>query len=45
MPRADTQHFAELWTFKTMPRAQLTIQWHAENKLNLRTALGIQPVS
>src|SRR5687768_11509004 len=37
--------FAELWTFKTMPRAQLTIQWHAENKLNLRTALGIQPVS
>ena len=37
--------FAKLWTFKTMPRAELTMQWHAENKANLRAALGIEPAS
>ena len=34
--------FAKLWTFKTMPRAELAMQWHAENKRNLRAALGVQ---
>jgi hypothetical protein len=43
--RAASGHaaFAELWTSKTRPRAELTIRWHAENKPNLRTTLGIQP--
>ncbi len=34
--------FAELWNIKTGPRAELTRRWHAENKQNLRTTLGIQ---
>jgi hypothetical protein len=34
--------FAELWTVKTKPRAELTMRWHVENKPNLRTALGMQ---
>jgi len=37
--------FAQLWTFKTSVRAELTMQWYAENERNLRTALGIQPAS
>ena len=37
--------FAKLWSFKTMPRAELAMQWHAENKANLRAALGIEPPS
>jgi hypothetical protein len=35
--------FTELWTVKTMPRAQATAQWHAENKPTIRAALGIEP--
>jgi hypothetical protein len=35
--------FSELWRTKTGPRAELTRRWHAENRSNLRTALGIQP--
>jgi hypothetical protein len=35
--------FAKLWTFKTSVRAELTMQWYAENERNLRAALGIQP--
>ena len=35
--------FTELWTVKTMPRAQATTQWHAENKPKIRAALGIEP--
>ena len=34
--------FAELWSVKTWPRARLTKRWHAENKPNLRNALGIR---
>jgi hypothetical protein len=37
--------FAKLWSFKTMPRAELAMRWHAENKADLRTALGIEPPS
>ena len=37
--------FAKLWSFKTMPRAELAMQWHAENNANLRAALGIEPAS
>jgi hypothetical protein len=37
--------FTNLWTVKTMPRAELTMKWHAENKPNLRAALGVQPAS
>jgi aminoglycoside phosphotransferase (APT) family kinase protein len=37
--------FAKLWSFKTMPRAELAMRWHAENKADLRAALGIEPPS
>lgn len=33
--------FSKLWSTKTRPRAQLTMRWHAENRVNLRAALGI----
>jgi DeoR-like protein with HTH domain len=29
--------FAKLWAFKTLPRAKLTIQWHAENNADVTT--------
>ena len=37
--------FTNLWTGKTMPRAKLTMKWHAENQASLRAALGVQPTS
>jgi len=41
--RAASGHagFTKLWTSKTSVRAELTVQWYAENEQNLRTALGI----
>lgn len=41
--RAAAGHagFAELWTTKTSVRAELTLQWYAENDRNLRAALGL----
>jgi hypothetical protein len=33
--------FSKLWSTKTRPRAELTRRWHAENRMNLRAALGI----
>ena len=33
--------FSKLWSTKTRPRAALTMRWHAENRVNLRVALGI----
>jgi hypothetical protein len=37
--------FARLWNVKTREHAKLTMQWHEENKANLRAALGINPAS
>jgi hypothetical protein len=37
--------FTRLWNVRTREHAKLTMQWHEENKANLRTALGINPAA